>query len=283
MAQPQHPQLLLAADCTGTFFNGEKTIAAAEALRRERHWPELLWYLVDEPSPTQYGMAMKLNDLVHRVPGARTTTALGEPGPLADYYDVWITSTSTRGLSDILKLGQEKHKEVWTYNCQWNGTQPANDRYFCGYHMWVTGLRGNWQWCYTEDYSGSSRLTDEVAFKIPTYEEPWYVNYVLPTPEGNMPTLGWEGRREGIDDYRYLQTLKEAIAAAPASKRSVAMAADRWLKGLRVRLQPPPQQLRASNSDRNYGFVMDAALQPDDYDSVRAQAAEYIMKLQGGK
>jgi hypothetical protein len=281
MASPTHPQLLLAADCTGTFFNEDKTIAAIDSLRRARGWPELLFYLVDEPSPKQYGMAMKLNDLVHRVPGVRTTTALGHPGELADYYDVWISSTSSENLEDILKLGREKQKEVWTYNCQWNGTQPANDRYFCGVHMWVTGLRGNWQWCYTEGYSGTSRLADEVAFKLPTYEEPWYVNYVLPTPEGNLPTLGWEGRREGIDDYRYLQTLRAALDSAPAGKRSVAAAAERFLAQAGRRLQAPPQHMRASNSDRNYGFVMHPGLGPEDYDAIRQQAADYIMKLQG--
>lgn len=279
MASPTHPQLLLAADVTGTFFNEDKTVAAVDALRRERGWPELLFYLVDEPSRAQYGIAMKLNDLVHRVPGVRTTTAMGEPGELADYYDVWIVTTSARALGEVIKLAQTKHKEVWTYNCQWNGSQPANDRYYCGYHMWTTGLRGNWQWCYTEDYSGSSRLTDEVPYKNPYYEEPWYVNYVLPTPEGNLPTLGWEGRREGIDDYRYLQTLREAVAQAGRSKQRVAGEAASFLARVAKRTTAPDQPLPATNTGRNYGTVMHPGLGSEDYDQIRRQAADYIIKL----
>jgi len=280
MASPKHPQLLLAADVTGTFFNEDKTIAAVEALRRERQWPEMLFYLVDEPSRAQYGMAMRLNDMVHRVPGVRTTTAMGDPGELADYYDVWIVTTSSEALADNLKLARDRQKELWAYNCQWNGTQPANDRYYCGYYMWVTGIRGNWQWCYTEAISGSSRLEDEVKWANPYYEEPWYANYVLPTPEGNLPTLGLEGRREGIDDYRYLQTLRTAIDAAPASKRSIAAAAERFLAQAGARIQPPQQPQPSTNAGRNYGFVMHPGLLPREYDDIRARAADYIIKLQ---
>jgi hypothetical protein len=211
----------------------------------------------------------------------RTTTALGHPGELADYYDVWICSTSSENVDDIIKLGREKQKEVWTYNCQWNGTQPYNDRYFCGYHMWATGIRGNWQWCYTEGYAGSAKLTDEVPFQNPTYEEPWYVNYVLPTAEGNLPTLGWEGRREGIDDYRYLQTLRAAMDAAKPKQRQIVAAAQKFLDSAAKRLVAPKRPLPASNSDRNYGLVMHPGIGPEDYDAIRAQAAEFIIKLQG--
>lgn len=285
LASPDHPLLFLATGRSdGMFFNEDRLVAAVEKVRRERHWPELLFYLVDEPSgAARYALAKELNDIVHRVPGVRTTTALGDPGELADYYDVWICSTSSKSLRAIIKLAREKHKELWTYNCQWNGTQPANDRYFCGYHMWVNGLRGNWQWCYTEQYAGSSRLTDPVPYQNPYYEEPWYVNYVLPTPEGNLPTLGWEGRREGIDDYRYLQTLRAAIDAAPPGRRSVATAAEKFLAQATKRATAPDQPLPATNSDRNYGFRMHPGLQPEDYDSIRRQAADYIIKLQAGK
>ncbi|MBU0607773.1 MAG: hypothetical protein KKI08_07780, partial [Armatimonadetes bacterium] len=283
LASASHPLLFLATgQSDGMFGNKERLVAAVDELRRARGWPELLFYLVDEPgSAARIALAKELNDIVHRVPGVRTTTALGAPGELADYYDVWITSTSAQNLSDILKLGREKHKEVWTYNCQWNGTQPANDRYFCGYHMWITGLLGNWQWCYTEGFGASSSLKDELPYKLPFYEEPWYVNYVLPTPEGNMPTLGWEGRREGVDDYRYLQTLREAITAAPQKKRTQAQAAERFLTETAKRLQPPPQPLPATNTGRNYGTVMHPGLGPEDYDAIRAQIAEHITKLQG--
>ena len=235
LLSPQHPHLLLACDETGTFHGGEKLVAALDGRRREGGWPELLFYLVDEPgSAAQIAAAKRLNDLVHRVPGVRTTTAIGEPGELADYYDVWIVSTSVPRIAATVALARAKGKEIWAYNCQWNGSEPANDRYFCGYHMWSSGLRGNWQWCYTEGYQGTAGLEDEIALKLPYYEDPWYVNYVLPTPAGNLPTLGWEGRREGIDDYRYLQTLRQTIVssekAASGAMRELVAEARAFLK-----------------------------------------------------
>lgn len=289
LATAGHPLLFLAHGKTdGTFHHEDRLVAAVDQLRRERRWPELLFYLVDEPSSAaQIEMAKRLNDVVHKVPGVRTTTAMGRPGELADYYDVWIVSTSAHGnLRELIALAAEKRKELWAYNCQWNGTQPANDRYYCGYYLWATGLRGNWQWCYTEEYSGSSSLKDPVPFKLPHYEDPWYVNYVLPTPEGNLPTLGWEGRREGIDDYRYLQALRDAVAAAAKSKdarkRREVREAEQFLTALRGRLAAPEQPLPATNTGRNYDYVMHPGLSPTDYDDLRRQTADRIIKLRAG-
>jgi len=285
MLWPGHPQLLLACDETGTFFGGEALVAAIAARRRDQNWPELLFYLVDEPnSAAQIAAAKRLNDLVHRVPGVRTTTALGAPGELADYYDVWIVSTSVPRLAEVAGLAKAKGKELWAYNCQWNGSEPANDRYFCGYHSWTAGLRGNWQWCYTEGYEGSADLDDEIELKLPYYEDPWYVNYVLPTPAGNIPSLGWEGRREGVDDYRYLQTLRDVIRAAETAgdgdDRHLAANARAFLRDVETLTRLPEQRQPATNAGQNYGFVMHPGLQPRDYDDIRDQAADFIIQLQ---
>ena len=38
--------------------------------------------------------------------------------------------------------------------------------------------------------------------------------FVYPTADGVIDTIAWEGYREGIDDLRYLATLRKAIAGA---------------------------------------------------------------------
>jgi hypothetical protein len=43
-----------------------------------------------------------------------------------------------------------------------------------------------------------------------------------PTPEGSIPSIGWEGEREGIDDYKYVKMLEELIAAACAGGASAS-------------------------------------------------------------
>lgn len=287
LLSPAHPLLLLATGIyDGRFFHEERLVQAVEAQRRANDWPELLFYLVDEPgTDARIALAKELNDTVHRVPGVRTTTALGQPRELADYYDVWIVSTSVPEIDDVLALGREKNKEVWTYNCQWNGCEPRNDRYFTGYYMWATGLRGNWQWAYTEQVAGSANLAEDLPLKLPYYEEPWYVTYVLPTPEGNIPTLGWEARREGVDDYRYLHTLRAAVAEARRSPdrslRRAAWEADRWLRSVAERARRPLQPMPASNIDRNYAYIMHPGLTPEDHDDMRQTAAAHIMRLTG--
>lgn len=283
-----HPLMLLSMESAtrGRIFTEDRVVRAADALRRERGWPEFVWYLVDEPGPDRYDAARELTGYVHRVPGVRTTTA-GVPEELAACYDVWIQGALRRGLGEHVRQCLAAGKEPWTYNCTWNGSQPANDRYYTGYFMWATGMRGNWQWCYTEGQQGSSRLSDELEVPLPYYEEPWYVQYVLPTPEGNLPTMGWEGRREGIDDYRYLQTLAEAVArvrqTGSPSARKLATEAQQFLDRVKQRCAPPPQSYPGTNSSQNYGFVMHPGLAAGDYEALRRQAADYLVRLQGSR
>jgi len=53
------------------------------------------------------------------------------------------------------------------------------------------------------------------------------LSYVYPTKDELIPSIGWEGVREGIDDYRYLTTLKQlADKAKAAGKANLAKGAD---------------------------------------------------------
>jgi len=278
----QHPLLLLP---DWTFTNNPSLMAPFSSYGNGKGWPEFLVYLVDEPySPKKVELAKRLNDLAHQVPGIRTVTAMGNPGELADYYDVWIVTTSIPETAEIVARARDLGKEVWSYNCVWNGSQPMNDRFFAGYHTWAHGLRGNWQWCYTEEGAGRVTADGELQLGLPTYEDPWRVSYVLSTPDGNVPTLGWEARREGIDDYRYLQALREAVRGALKSgtpeKRRVAREAQAFLSRVREQttrsVRPPP----ALQPEYVYSFLYHPDLLPDDYDAIRQRAAEHLVRLQ---
>jgi hypothetical protein len=63
-------------------------------------------------------------------------------------------------------------------------------------------------------------------------------NFVYPTVDGVIDTIQWEGYREGIDDLRYLATLRQAIATAEASSsarlRRRAAAARQFVDGMDV-------------------------------------------------
>jgi hypothetical protein len=69
-------------------------------------------------------------------------------------------------------------------------------------------------------YSGTPSWGD---WCIPPYRQH---NFVYPTVDGVIDTVQWEGYREGIDDLRYLGTLRQAIAdAAQRGGRGAAEAA----------------------------------------------------------
>lgn len=288
LAKPGHPLLLLASGkYDGAFWGEDKTIAALQARQREQGWPEFLLYLVDEPSGARIELAKQLNTIAHRVPGLRTTSALGVPGELADSYDVWIISNSVLTLPQIIQQAQAKHKAAWTYDCVANGCQPRNDRYFAGLHTWSAGLTGNWQWCYTEK-SGWVNERGEIELINVAYEDPWYATYLISSPGGAIPTLGWEARREGVDDYRYIQTLREAIAAARQSgsprQRALAAEAEAYLAATRQRVRrpvPKPADVSAVYAEACYDRLKHPGLQPEDYDAIRRQVADYIIGLQG--
>ncbi|MDD5706684.1 MAG: hypothetical protein PHR35_12235 [Kiritimatiellae bacterium] len=298
MLGQNRPQTLISMEVArhGQLFNQEKLVQAVGDLCRQRGWPEMLWYLVDEPgTPQQFELARKLTEIVHRVPGARTTTAV-IPKELVDCYDVWVPGIpgQMRELRELSALAAKGPKELWSYNCTWNGNNPINDRLYAGYFMWATGVRGNWQWCYTDTTASrigaaagtSPRLTDKMDLgAIACLEDPWYAVYVLPTREANIPTLGFEARREGIDDYRYLQTLSEAVAKAMKSDdprtRERAAEAQAFLDAVKVRTYPPEEQVvPQSNSGQNW-MLMHPGLKPEDYDAIRWRAVDFILELRG--
>lgn len=281
-----HPLLFLACGrSNGVFANEERLVRAVEARRRAQGWPELLYYLVDEPAPDQRELIHELADVVHRVPGVRSTTAIGEPGELGQYYDVWILSDGVDPMERTVAQARAAGKEAWTYNCNWNGCQPRNDRYFTGYFTWTAGLTGNWQWCYTEATGGRVTADGSLDFgDVTYYEDPHRYSYVLPTPTGNVPTLGWEGRREGIDDYRYLQAVRDAAEVAARSpapeRRALAREARSFLREVRRLTRRPQQHLPATQTARVYEHLVHPDLAPADYDAIRARAAEYAVRLQ---
>jgi hypothetical protein len=58
--------------------------------------------------------------------------------------------------------------------------------------------------------------------------------FVYPTADGVIDTLAWEGYREGIDDLRYLATLRKAIAKAEQSKAPQAKAARAFIESVDI-------------------------------------------------
>ncbi len=266
---------------------------------REHGYPELLFYMIDEPSPGRYpaveSVMARLNEFreAHPEYDIRTTTALG-PQAIEDvghYYDIWILGGGAVR-DGMAEEAAAQGRELWAYECHFSPTQPEISRYYFGFWAWSAGLRGVSYWAYYDGgfYSrfGSIGSHEDV-------EEDWLewtnqFSFVYPTAEGPIPTIGWAAVRQGIDDYRYLRTLEAAIEAAkdnPTARETVRAAEDllaeiRSAINLANYRQPIPPEL----ADRPQADIFDRPrpeedLLPEDYDRLRRRIADKIIALKG--
>lgn len=90
-----------------------------------------------------------------------------------------------------------------------------SNRYLSGFFLWRTKATGVWAWTF-------SRPKDDPFndFDGQEYGEAKDACIVYPNPRGGLfiPTLQWEGIREGINDYKYLYTLSVIIEKMKKSK-----------------------------------------------------------------
>ena len=221
---------------------------------RRQGWPELIRYGFDEPGyPTGHGPRLDQELRPFRDVPMRVGTAMYPDATfgLSELHDVWIVYAgriTPQMRAEAKRLGAE----VWTYTCHTFPTQSIRSRFFAGLYTWAHRLKGNTFWHYYAQH----------GFKFV---------WMRPTDQGPMPTIGWETRRDGIDDYRALQMLEDSIAARPTDRVAVAAAA--WLGALRARmLVVDPHWIEHS-------LPRDEPLALDEYDRIKSQAYDYIEQL----
>jgi hypothetical protein len=95
-------------------------------------------------------------------------------------------------------------------------------------------------------------------------------SFVYPTGEELIPTIGWEGVREGIDDYRYLKTLSIAIQEAKKRKADIDV-----IKNAENLLKEIEEGMPAENSGE-----MQKTAESVEYNKLRYQVAQQIINLE---
>ena len=185
---------------------------------RKKNWPEIVFYACDEPGDSERAKVVRhfmkrFNVFRHENPryNLRVTTALGSSRGIqvvGHYYDLWIGCMAQRiGESGVIADAKMRKKELWTYDCMEAPVDAETDRYYFGVWAWVSGVKGCSHWAY--------------------FCQP-HLSYVYPTKDQLIPSIGWEAVREGIDDYRYLATLKQlAEKAKSTGKAELAKGADK--------------------------------------------------------
>lgn len=157
--------------------------------------------------------------------------------------------------------------QFWIYNQCGFGKLPKVNRDRWGVYTWKAGCGGCFHWVYTWWLEPN----------LPS----WSFPYVVPAPDGPLPTLSWEAAREGIDDVKYLTTLSRLIERARASgNKDTVAAADEAQQYIETVMAPVPASLpenETQEAERNRYFSNTTS---GSYDLNRWRLAERILRLQ---
>gem|GEM_PF-2658658 len=217
----------------------QNVVRVIEDARRRHGWPEIAYCPVDEPFGTreQAIFAEAANRAIGET-GVRTYCTLkswltARLGPVVDLRSYGLgflgngypTNETAHpehtGRFENVRPGQE----FWVYPnvlTSHSGATAASGRFIYGLYGFKIGIQGYIPWHHCNWRGNPFNEMDH-----------FYSGgrFVLPGPDGPLPTLAYEGAREGIDDRRYLYTLERAIARS--GNATAAEAAAALLVGIR--------------------------------------------------
>ena len=258
------------------FAGGKNTVMAISRHAKKARWPDLLFGVLDEPSSQE--RSVRVTEIITnqyaepRKQGVRTAAAGGYPGAftrplnekgdtIGDLYDVWIEGHYGDRWPETHKAAKQKGAELWMYNCWLTGAGYLQERFYAGLWTWRTGAKGNGVWSYG-----------------------WYVRI----NDSGLPEskIAWEGRLAGVNDYRYLQTLENTIAAGRASGKAGAAlrAANDSLEKLRQLIPYTTYRQRPGAIPQHQWAELDAwnpvpKIRPADYARIRDDCAKHVLAI----
>ena len=205
---------------------------------REDELGECVWHTLDEPwRPEQIAQAATELGYLKEL-GLTTFTTAGRVPPALDRaldvrcYALGHLLAGPAVLADRQRETAASGDRLWWYGSGCYTGQDGNvytNRFLTGFLFWASGAQGQWSWTFLrakgsahDDFDGSGRREAKDACIV----------YPSATGGAPVPTLQWEGIREGIDDYRYAWTLKQLAAKAGSAARRRAMA---WQASIPIR------------------------------------------------
>lgn len=255
------------------FAEVTKMVQVIEGERKRRHWPEFLYYPIDEPSTHAASVQFMVRVLqaVKRVPGVRTYVTADPShdqfGPMWPHVDVWCCQPFVFGFEKIQKLSREKHIEFWCYPNHISGendhTPVRGARMTWGYGFWKSGFKALIPWIYQASIGNPWNYLDGSAMDFMNRS----------TPEGQpIPVALWEAYREGIDDGRYIYTLAQLVEEAKRKGSKGSELASQAEKDLQYLWNA----IEVQEKYKDQGLWAGA-----DFDAYRWLLASRIMELQG--
>ena len=203
---------------------------------------ECVWHAIDEPwSKDAQAEATVLLGYLEEL-GLTTFTTAGPVPPAIDKaldvrcYSIGHLLPSPGVLARETRRTGDSGDRLWYYGSGCYTGQDGNliaNRFITGFLFWRSGAEGEWSWTFMrakgdvhDDFDGEKQREAKEACIV----------YPSPNEAAPMPTLQWEGIREGIDDYCYAHTLQQLARKAGGEKGKAALAAlDRLLATVPIR------------------------------------------------
>lgn len=234
-------------------------------------WPEFIYSPTDEPAGSQDRMKMckyYLKLFKAKFPENKTYLALnGLKKGIDDgaYFDPWLNIRCYAFLNqELIDATRTSGDGLWVYNGGSFGFGPRYDRLFFGFYAEKIKADGVMQWAYQWPATLKASPYDEIS----NNQQGWY--YAYPSEDGPLPTIGWEAIREGIDDARYVQKLRDLIDKAAC------------LQDVKLKKESENSQkvLESTFKRINVKFNSNSSITYNDMYSWRVNIIEEIIKLQ---
>lgn len=240
-----------------------------------RGWPTPIVSFGDESDAHDaWSTAASLGAIKAAVPEALTYTTIVYPKNSEAYEPhLDIRAFSSYLDRDGAERTRKAGRQLWMYSGPSEGNVKAN-RFYRGLWASALGLDGVVDWVYFTFYQRDHLYNDLVDPRGGPNHRGW----VVPAPDGPLPTVSWEGTREGIDDGRYLFTLQSLIAEARTrTDAKLAAAAQRGDDAVRA--------LHATVDARDFGdryplWRTCDAMSVASFDDFRYRVAQHILELQ---
>ncbi len=196
-------------------------VRSVEDLRQKKNWPEFVYHTVDEPGghaavqAEAHATLKILHDAGFRTYTTADITFANEV--LDPFLDVRCYSIGFCARSAEQAAARRAECEAAGDTYWWYGTgcytgqegSVAVNRHLGGFLLEKSGADGAWAWTFQrpkdsayDDFDGqAAREQKDACITYPQFEG----------GPPHVPTLQWEGIREGVDDARYVDLLRGAI------------------------------------------------------------------------
>lgn len=195
---------------------------------RKKNIADIYIYGLDEAKGKRLQSQRPIYELIHQK-GGKIFVACSQgyfdiAGDLIDlpiYYE-WPPR-------DLVETVHKKGSKIWIYHYPQGGFEdPVLYRHNYGFKLWQAGADGVCLYPYQDVFGDLWNEFDNKDYKneMMTY----------PTENGVIPTIQWEGMREGIDDVRYLTTLLNELKNHHLNERDKTV---KWLKEIDLAQEQP--------------------------------------------